>query len=233
MSSSLKPHELYLQQMIEVKQRLRAIDWILGAKKPLTRNEEVDNESAFLQVRKVIELITFSAIVSDEQRYKRKRELDNAKNSKDKGYYALDWNAAEILVHLSRVSPHFLPTPLGSMTEQADGTKHFNEAAAKLTHDRLIDIYKKAGGYLHIPNPYKLNGINLENKKKETAREILKKEVAYLKSVIWDHAKLGLIWESNADPTELENCESAWLISFGNKDTDQVNMVLATAIKHS
>ena len=233
MSSSLKPHDLYLQQMIEVKQRLRALDWVLGAKKPLTRREEVDNESAFLQVRKIIELITFSAIMSDEQRYKRSRELDAAKNPKDKGNYTLDWNAAEILVRLSKISPHFLPLPLGSITEQADGTKHFNETAAKLTHDRLIDIYKKAGGYLHILNPYKLNGTDLENKKKETAREILKKEVAYLKSVIWEHAKIGLIWKSDADPTELESSESAWLVSFGNKDTEQVNMALATAIKSS
>lgn len=233
MSYSLQPHELYLQQMVEVKQRLRAVDWILGAKKPLTRNEEVDCESAFLQVRKIIELITFSAIVSDEQRYKRLRELDATKNPKDKGNYTLDWKAAEILIRLSKISPYFLPRPLGQMIEQADGTKHFNGATAKLTHDRLIDIYKKAGGYAHIQNPYKLNVINLESKKKETAREILRKEVAYLKSVIWEHAKIGLIWKPDASPTELENSESAWLISFGNKDTDQVNMALATAINNS
>jgi hypothetical protein len=226
----LKPHELYLQQMVEVKQRFRTVDWILGAKKPLTRNEQVDNESAFLQIRKIIELITFSAIASDEQRYQRLRELDVAKNPKNNGNYTLDWNAADILVRLSKISPHFLPRPLGLMTEQADGTKHFNEAKAKLTHDRLIEIYKLAGGYLHIPNPYKLNAISLENKKKETGQEILKKEVAYLKSVIWEHVKIGLIWKPDADPTEIENSESAWLVSFGNKDTDQVNMALAAAI---
>jgi len=69
MPSTLKPHELYLQQMVETKRRFRAVDRILGAKKPLTQNEEVDNESAFLQVRRIVELITFSAIISDEQRY--------------------------------------------------------------------------------------------------------------------------------------------------------------------
>jgi hypothetical protein len=227
----MKPQELYLQQMVEVKQRFRAVEWVLGAKKPLSRNEQVDNESAFLQIRKIIELITFSAIASDEQRYQRLRELDVAKNPKNNGNYTLDWNATDILVRLSEISPNFLPCPLGQMTEQADGTKHFNEAKAKLTHDRLIEIYKLAGGYLHIPNPFKLNAINIESKKKETAREMLKKEVAYLKSVIWEHAKIGLIWKPDADPTELENSESAWLVSFGNKDTDLVNMALATAIK--
>lgn len=216
--------------MVETKRRLRAVDRILGAKKPLTRNEEVDNECAFLQVRRIIELITFSAIVSDEQRYQRSRKLDAEKNPRDKGDYTLDWNAADILVRLSKISPHFLPRPLGPMTAQPDGTKHFSEAAAKLTHDRLIGIYQTAGGFAHTPNPYKPNGAELERKKRETARIVLKKELAYLKSVIWEHAKIGLAWKPGADPTQPEDSETAWLIWFGNKDTDHVRMSLATAI---
>ena len=50
MLPNVKPHDLYLLQMIEVKRRFRALDWILGAKKPVTRNKEIDNESAFLQI---------------------------------------------------------------------------------------------------------------------------------------------------------------------------------------
>lgn len=224
------PHETYLKQMVEVKKRLRALDWILGAKKPLIRNQEIDHECAFLQIRKIIELITFSAIVSDEHRYKRLRELDAEKNPKDRGNYALDWKAEEILKHLSKISPHFLPIPLGPITELSDGTKHFNEAAAKLTLERLIDIYKKAGGYLHIANPYKLDGVNLDIKKKDAAHEMLIKETRYLKSIIWEHAKIGLAWKPEADPVQLEQGESAWLVWFGNKNTDSVEMKLAKAI---
>lgn len=117
------------------------------------------------------------------------------------------------------------------MIEQSDGTKHFNEGAAKLTHDRLIDIYKTASGYAHIINPYKPDGAKLEYKKKSEARTILKKDIAYLKSVIWDHVKIGLIWKPDTDPTQLENSESAWLIWFGNKDTDQIRIALASAIQ--
>jgi len=230
MPSTLKPHELYLQQMVETKRRFRAVDRILGAKKPLTQNEEVDNESAFLQVRRIVELITFSAIISDEQRYQRSRELDAEVNPRVKGDYTLDWNAVDILVRLSKISPHFLPRPLGEMTVQSDGVKHFNEAAAKATHDRLIAIYKTASGFAHTPNPYKPNGAELEKKKKETARAVLEKEVAYLKSIIWEHAKIGLAWKSGADPTQLEQSETAWLVWFGDKGTDQIRMLLATAI---
>lgn len=216
--------------MLETKRRFRAVDRILGAKKPLTQNEEIDNECAFLQVRKIVELITFSAIVSDAQRYQRSREIDALANPKDKGDYTLDWNAADILIRLSKISPHFLPRPLGEMTTQPDGVKHFNEAAAKATHDRLIAIYKTAGGFAHMPNPYKLNVVELERKKKENARTVLEKEVRYLKSIIWEHAKIGLAWQSDSDPTELDQSETAWLVWFGDKGTDQVRMSLATAV---
>ena len=154
MNATVQPHELYLSQMTEVKRRFRAADRILGAKKPLTRDIDIDNECVFLQVRRIIELITVSAIVSDERRSQRSRELDAAVNARDKGDYTVDWNAPDMLIRLSKISPYFLPRPLGAMTVQLDGTKHFNEAAAKLTHDRLISIYKTAGGYAHThPTP--------------------------------------------------------------------------------
>lgn len=213
--------------MLEVKRRFRAIDRILGAKKPLTQSEEIDIESAFLQVRKIVELITFSAIISDERRYQRSRELDAVTNPKDKGDYTLDWNAADILKRLSKISPHFLPLPLGEITVQPDGVKHFNEADAKATHDRLISIYKTAGGFAHMHNPYKHNVAELENKKKKTARIELEKEVRYLKSIIWEHAKIGLAWQPDSVPTELDQSETAWLVWFDDKSTDQVRMSLA------
>jgi hypothetical protein len=230
MESKLKPHELYLAQMVEAKRRFRATARILGAKKPLTGDADVDNECAFLQVRRIIELITYSAIVSDEQRYRRSREIDAAENAKDRGDYKQDWNAAEILVRLARISPHFLPRPLGPMTVQPDGTKHFESATAKLTHDRLIALYKTAGGYAHTSNPYKEGRDELDEKKRSTARLTLEKEVAWLRSVIWEHVKIGLTWKPGDNPTELANSETAWLVWFGSADDDIIKMSLAAAV---
>jgi len=229
-TSMIKPHDLYVQQMLETKRRFRAIDRILGAKKPLTLDMEVDNESVFLQIRKIVELITFSAIIADEQRYQRSRQLDSVLNPKDKGDYTLDWKASDILVRLSKISPYFLPRPLGKMTVQSDNVKNFDEPTAKSSHDRLIEIYKTANGFAHIPNPYKANIVELELKKKESARSLLEKDVSYLKSIIWEHAKIGLAWNSVSNPKELDQSESAWLIWFGDKGTDTVRMVLAKAI---
>lgn len=230
MSSLFKPHEIYLQQMVEVKRRLHAVDRILGAKNPVTQDSDLDNECAFLQVRKIVELITFSAIVSDERRYQRSRELDAISNPRDKGDYAQDWNAADILSRLSKMSPYFLPRPLGKMTEQTDGVKQFEEASAKLVHDRLIAIYKLAGGFAHVPNPYKPNGVVLEKKKRETARAAIEKEVAYIKAAIWEHVKIGLVWDPASGRTQLEQSESAWIVSFGDKSTAQVQIWTALAV---
>ena len=225
------PHLTYLRQMIEVKRRFRAVDRILGAKKPLSGNTDYDNECAFLQVRRVVELITFSAIISDEARYKRSREIDKEINPKESGDYTSDWNAATILVKLSKISPHFLPRPLGKMTVQSDGVKHFNEASAKLTHDRLIAIYKTASGYAHTTSPFKFQAENIEREKKEVARFTITKELKFLKSVIWDHVKIGLIWQVDANPLELENSDTAWLVWFGDHSTDNIQMSLASAIQ--
>ena len=178
---------------------------------------------------KILELITFSAIVSDEQRYQRSRELDAAANAKDRGDYTQDWNAAEILVRLAKISPHFLPRPLGPMTVQPDGTKHFDHAAAKLTHDRLIALYKIAGGYAHTSNPYKNDRDNLDEKKRTTARPTLEKEFSWLRSVIWEHVKIGLTWKPGDNPAEPAGSETAWLVWFGKAEDDNIRMSLATA----
>lgn len=229
--TQLKPHELYLSQMIDVKRRFRAAERILGAKKPLTGNIDIDNECVFLQTRRIIELITFSAIVSDERRYQQSRILDAEVNPRDKGDYTTDWKATDILIRLSKISPYFLPRPLGDMSVQQDGTKHFNATAAKLTHDRLISIYKTASGFVHTSNPFKSNIASQERQKVVGTRETIIKELSFLKSVIWMHAKIGLEWNPGSDPKQIDNGETAWLIWFGDIGTDKISMSLATAVK--
>ena len=226
----LKSHDIYLNQMTEVKWRLKATSRILGAKKPLTLSIDADNESAMLQVRKIIELITFSAIVADEQRYQRSRELDAQANQRDHGDYTLDWKAPDILQRLAKISPHFLPRPIGSLVTASDGTAQFTDGKAKITHDRLIELYKTAGGHLHISNPYKVGATDAEKRKRAEARAFLIKEVSWLESVIWDHGKIGLAWDPNSDPHASERPEQAWIVSFGQKQTDHIRMTLATAV---
>ena len=226
----IKPHEIYFNQMVEVKWRLKAALRILGAKKPLTLNLDADNEAAMLLVRKIVELITFSAIVADEQRYQRSRELDAREDQRDHGNYTLDWKAPDILQRLAKISPHFLPRPIGSFVTVSDGMTHFSDGKAKITHDRLIELYKSTGGYLHISNLYKVNAADIERRKRTEARALLIKEVTWLESVIWNHGKIGLAWDPNSDPTAPDRPDQAWIVSFGSKESDQIRMTLATAV---
>ena len=54
--AAMPSHERYRAAMVEIKRRLRAIDRVLGAKKPRTLTAEFDNEFMWLQVRKIVEL---------------------------------------------------------------------------------------------------------------------------------------------------------------------------------
>ena len=67
---TILPYEaaLYFNQMVEVKRRFLAIDRILGAKKSRTLSEDTDNEFMWLQIRNIIELVTYSGIASDLDR---------------------------------------------------------------------------------------------------------------------------------------------------------------------
>ena len=106
--------QLYRDHMIEVKRRIRAIDRILGAKKPRTLTAEFDNEFMWLQLRQIVELVAYSAIAADEERYAALRQ-EQDKNAD----YRIDSKAAKVLKHLSQISPHFLPKSLGGMVPRS------------------------------------------------------------------------------------------------------------------
>jgi hypothetical protein len=216
--------------MIEVKARLKAIRRIIGAKKPHTLSIDFDNEAAMLQVRKVIELVTFSAIVADEGRYRQLRVHDREEEPKDHGDYSLDWNAPDILKRMAKISPHFLPRPLGSTTTGPDGVVAIGDTRVKVTHDRLVEIYKTTGGYLHAPNPYREDFVLAQERRLSGARDFLNKEVAWLESVLWTHGKIGLAWNEGGEPETMDQPESAWLVFFGDKSSPEVRMTMAKAV---
>lgn len=147
--SPIQPHERYRSAMVEVKQRLRAIDRVLGAKKPRTLTADLDNEFMWLQVRKIVELVTFGGVMADEARYAALRA-----EAKDNPNYRRDWKVGQILKRLAEITPHYLPRPLGDMLLLKDGTKHFEAGKEKETVERFVQIYELAGEHLHVSNPF-------------------------------------------------------------------------------
>lgn len=218
---------LYKNTMIEVKRRFLAIDRILGAKKgkPRTLNGEFDNEFMWLQIRKIVELVAFGGIMADEQRYAAIRA-----EAKDNPNYKRDWKVGSILKKLAEITPHYLPRPIGDLLHLSDGAKHFLEGDEKQTLERFVTIYNDAGDYLHVPNPFDFETLADFQHRLETSRERLKVELEYLKKVLWNHAKIGLEFDSATDlPRQAADPDNAWIIHFGEPQEDEIWMALAKA----
>ena len=217
--------QLYRDHMIEVKRRIRAIDRILGAKKPRTLTAEFDDEFMWLQLRQIVELVAYSAIAADEERYAALRQ-EQDKNAD----YRVDSKPAKVLKHLSQISPHFLPKSLGVMVPQSDGTKHFESGSEVAVLERFLDIHDTAGKHLHAINPFNEEDVKDLKVRLAAARRRIGTETRYLKGVLWDHAKVGLQFQPGASPRELENAEQAWIVKFGAPDADGIQMMLAKGI---
>jgi len=214
--------ELYRDHMIEVKQRFRAVDRILGAKKPRTLTAAFDDEFMWLQLRQIVELVAYSAIAADEERYAALRQ-EQDKNAD----YRIDSKPAKVLKHLSQISPHFLPKSLGIMVPKADGTIHFESGPEVAVLERFLEIYDAAGQHLHATNPFNQEDVKDLKIRLPAARVRIETETRYLKGVLWNHAKVGLKFPPGVSPREIESAERAWIVKFGAPEIDGVLMVLS------
>ncbi len=214
---------LYQSHMNEVKLRLRAIDRILGAKKPRTLNAEFDDEFMWLQLRQIIELVTFSAMLADEERYAALR-----KGRDGEGAYQHDGRASKILTRLASITPHYLPQALGQAVELPSGVKEFQGSPQKATRDRFVSIHTTASENLHATNPANVEGLFDQASRRLLSRERIRAETAYLKAVLWEHYKVGLEWSDGEVPTDAANPTKVWLVSFGQADALEIRMTLAT-----
>ncbi len=232
MKPSILPHDIYRTHMIELKIRLVNTERIVRSKTPVTGLSSLDAEFCFLQIRRMIEIITFSAVLRDEQRYKKLREIQKTENKRDHGDHTKDWEAAEILKRLAEISIYFLPIPIKQITNTGPGALHINRKNISITHGRLIEIYKQCGGFLHAKNPLGKNFtdlVNAERKKYESASAGIEKHLRFIRSIIWHHAAIGLEWSDLLDPREMSNPKKAWIVDFGEEDTQNISLVLAEA----
>ena len=132
--------KLYLKNMQEIKWRVEAIDEIYLGKKT-TRFFPTNTEFCVLQIRKVLELIALSALVSDADIYKEKL-----------GKIETMWNARLILQDIERVHPDFYPKPI--RIDEKDEHKWVDIKDEYLTKDRFEKVYEKCGKMLHEFSPF-------------------------------------------------------------------------------
>lgn len=229
---TVEPHQIYRSMMFDIKIRIREIDRKLAAAG--SHLSSLDVEFCFLQARKIVEQICFSSILCDQNRYKDFRLIEGMTKDSEAGSYEEDWNSRVILSKLKDISPHFMPIPLGDRTS-ADGTHHFEKADMNATHTKLIKIYKKCGSFLHIPKPFGEDyetHIEEQRRRYHRATDTIRSYSKYFKDLLWRHAAIGL--EYTGSPEGLEavdaaNAKTAWLVNFGEYDSETVSVALALA----
>jgi hypothetical protein len=215
--------------MLEIKIRIRVIDSCL--EKNNGTLSALDTELCFLNSRMIIEQICFSSILCDRQRYEDFRRLEGETGTKDQGNYVKDWKSPTILKKMKDISPYFMPRPLGEL-KISGGIHHFEEGP-KVTHTELIKMWEKCGSFLHVPKPF---GEGYESHvgkiraKYSAANETIKSYSQYFKDLLWNHAAIGLEYEpedAGLNSVEAANPMAAWLIHFGDYESDEILVKVA------
>lgn len=233
MSTTIPPHEIYRTHMADAKLRILSAEKILAAAKPMTGYAALDMEFCFLQIRRVIEAITFGAMIREELRYAALRGNEKRTNARDHGDAARDWQAPEILKRLVSLSPHALPIPHKEGKVLSPGLIHFDRDGIEVSHARLIDLYTRSSGFLHAKNPISPDFAELvesQRAKYILAPRELGRAFEFLRQLLWQHAAITLEPPGQADPHAPANPKHVWLVSFGSNDGPDVSIALAEAI---
>ena len=132
---------LYLRNMQKIKWRMNAIFDIRQGRRTTTY-KQTNIEFCVLQIRKVLELIAFSSLVSDTDVYREK--LINIEKM---------WNAKHILADIERIHPDFYPKPI--VIDEDDKEIWNDRQGPYLTRDEFVKVYDRCGKFLHEDSPYK------------------------------------------------------------------------------
>ncbi len=96
-------------------------------------------EAEALQLRKLLELVAYSSLVSYQEAYRSVRK-DIAK----------DWHAARILRKIESINPKFYPVPIDGFDRQG----WHRVQGGYLTRKQFERLYDKCGAMLHSQNPF-------------------------------------------------------------------------------
>jgi hypothetical protein len=129
-----------------------------------TGHRDLNTELIFLHFRKALELIAFSSLSANRERY-----------SAVRARFATDWNARRILDSVEEVNPNFYPVPLTPSQDTAPGHRAFGRVAdGFLTKDDFVTLYGRSSKLLHSRNPYAPGdpAVNMEHPIDEWSRRI-------------------------------------------------------------
>lgn len=202
----------YFALMKQISMRFRAIRRILASRQALLRNDDLDNEVLWLQLRMIIELATFGAVAADEKGYAARRM--DARNPKS---YTEDGKVNKILPTLKSVNPVFyLPIPLEDAVMLDDaGMFHVKNKKTFADAKRLIQIHDRAGEHLHAHNPLSAEKRAENAARVKASRQVFLEDYAFVWSVLKIHIKACLVFdEASGQPIDYENPDLIWIVYF-------------------
>lgn len=140
---------LYLRNMQIVKFRINSIRDIQSGNKS-TSYHMTNIEFCVLQIRKILELIALSALISDMDVYETQLKKIGTM-----------WNAKLIISDIERIHPDFYPYPIYFENGEKNIWKDVEDNY--LTKDKFIQIYNECGKYLH-ENPIALSNKEIDER---------------------------------------------------------------------
>ncbi|WP_051688630.1 hypothetical protein [Butyrivibrio sp. AE2032] len=133
-------YTLYVRNMAIIKMRIKSIKKI---RKHMisTGYSFTDIEYCVLQIRKILELVALSSLISDYKVYEEK--MDNI--------YKM-WKADLIIKDIERINPQFYPEPTLTIKKAGEIDRLVMTNKEYLTKKRFIEVYNKCGKMLHSHN---------------------------------------------------------------------------------
>ncbi len=142
----MQPFEIYLSLMQTIRGRFDVIETLKGSR----TNDLARAETAAFHGRKIVEAIAFGCLVAMEHGLKTVPR--DAKGQ---------WNAEEIFKSFQKKRLTVLPSPsvIRAATDEERKASNSNividgQPDRRLTHEELIDIYRRLHSWLHEVNPY-------------------------------------------------------------------------------
>lgn len=180
-SQEPKLREIYLQQMIEVTNRLNATKLFFDSYS--TSGNEIEFDSGVLQLRKSLEATAYASIVPNKAEYQSLRQKSHTNPD-----FTKDFNASKIFHDLRKINKDFYPVPLVPTKRQDDNSWHYDrKEKGFLSEKKFQNIYDRLGKFLHADNPWGTDkqrqniAKDIEERIKET-RELLELHATFIRT---------------------------------------------------
>lgn len=135
-----KKRNKYLKLMFECRKRIETLHALAsGQSGGLYLQVLIETEA--LQLRKLLELIAFSSLISHEIAYRTvTQNIDGV------------WKAKRIMSELEKINPNFYPLPVSEITN--DGWRKLK--GGYLTKKQFVALYDECSTHIHVRNPYRV-----------------------------------------------------------------------------